>query len=180
MDDALKKVLTTLGGAGALAIAGALGAYFEGTGPTQRNPTTGELFYVPYRDSGGILTVCRGVTGPDIVDKKRYSEGECEALEGAHYAVAEASARRMFPGYASYNEWQQAALLDWLYNLGENRMTWESTLRRKFNAGDVDGGCDELVRWVNGRVRGRLTRLTGLVNRREATRELCKNWSTTK
>lgn len=178
MDGALRKTLLTLGGGGALAIAAAFGAYFEGTGPTQRNPKTGELFYVPYRDSGGILTVCRGVTGADIVDKKRYSEEECIALERKHYAGAEASARRMFTGYDGYNEWRQAALIDWVYNLGENQMTWNSTLRRKFNSGDVDGGCDELVRWVNGRVKGKLTRLPGLVYRREAAQDLCKNWST--
>lgn len=176
MQEGLKKKLLTMGGAGALAIAAALGAYFEGTGPTQRDRKTGELFYVPYRDTGGILTVCRGVTGAGVIESKRYSEAECAVLEARHYAIAEASARRMFPAYNSYNEWQQAALLDWLYNLGENKMTWDSTLRAKFNRGDVDGGCDELVRWVNGRVKGKLIKLQGLVNRRETTQEICKDW----
>ena len=178
MENGLRKKLLTMGGAGALAIAAALGAYFEGTGPTQKDLKTGELFYVPYKDTGGVWTVCRGVTGVDVLPSRRYSEAECAVLESKHYLSAEKAARKLFPAYPTYNEWQQAALLDWLYNLGVNDATINSTLRAKFNRGDIDGGCDELVRWVNGRVKGKLTRLQGLVNRREATQEICKDWGT--
>ena len=70
----------------------------------------------------------------------------------------------------------QAALIDWLYNLGENPATVNSTLRAKFNRGDIDGGCRELTKWVKGRVNGQLVTLNGLLDRRETTQELCLSW----
>lgn len=175
MKEFLKKRLLAVAGGGALVIAGVLGSYYEGTGPTQRT-ASGALIYLSYRDTGGIWTVCHGVTGPMVGPLSRYTEAECAGMERKHYASAERAARRLFTDYDRYNEWQQAALIDWLYNLGEGPATVNSTLRRKFNAGDVDGGCRELVKWVNGRVKGQLVRLPGLVDRREATAELCLKW----
>lgn len=175
MNPILRKRLLAVSGAGAIAIAGVLGKWYEGTGPTQRQ-ASGEVIYSPYRDPVGIWTVCHGITGSAVIPSKRYTEAECTALERIHYVSAERAARRMFPAYASYNEWVQAALLDWLYNLGEGSATANSTLRAKFNSGDVDGGCRELVKWVNGRVKGKLTRLPGLVDRRDATQEICLKW----
>ena len=175
MNPILRKRLLAASGAGAVVIAGILGAWYEGTGPTQKH-ASGEVLYIPYKDPVGIWTVCRGVTGSAVVSSKRYTEAECVALERKHYASAEQAARRLFPGYASYSEWTQAALLDWLYNTGENDATVNSTLRRKFNSGDIDGGCRELVRWVNGRVKGQLVKLAGLVDRRDATQEICLKW----
>lgn len=178
MNPVLRKRLIAVAGTGAIAIAGVLGKWYEGTGPTQKQ-ANGTVLYIPYRDTGNIWTVCRGVTGSAVIPSKRYTEAECVAMERVHYAAAERAARRLFPFYAGYNEWQQAALLDWLYNVGENSATVNSTLRRKLNAGDVDGGCQELVKWVNGRVKGKLTRLPGLVDRRDATQEICLKWGRT-
>lgn len=175
MKEFLKKRLLAVAGCGALAIAGVLGSHYEGTGPTQRL-ANGERVYLPYRDPVGIWTVCRGVTGPDVVAARQYTEAQCASMERHHYIQAEAAARRLFPDYAKYNEWQQAALIDWLYNVGAGPAATNSTLRRKFNAGDVDGGCRELVRWVNGRVKGQLVKLPGLVDRRGATEEICLKW----
>ena len=36
--------------------------------------------YVAYRDVVGVLTVCDGHTGADIISSKRYSDAECNAL----------------------------------------------------------------------------------------------------
>lgn len=175
MKELLKKHLLAVAGCSALTIAGVLGKYYEGTGPTQKQ-ASGELMYVAYRDTGNIWTVCHGVTGAHIVKGSKFTAAQCAVMEQQHYASAEKSARRLFKHYDSYNKWQQAALIDWLYNLGEGPGTVNSTLRRKFNSGDIDGGCRELVKWVNGRVNGKLVRLPGLVDRREATKELCLKW----
>lgn len=56
-----------------------------------------------------------------------------------------------------------AALLDFTYNLGPARLK-ASTLRRRVNAGDLDGAKVELAKWVRGG--GRV--LPGLVRRRAA------------
>lgn len=36
--------------------------------------------YEPYRDVAGVLTVCYGHTGVDIVPGKRYTQAECKAI----------------------------------------------------------------------------------------------------
>ncbi len=56
-----------------------------------------------------------------------------------------------------------AAIADFAYNLGLGRLR-ASTLRRKINAGDIDGAVIELKKWVRGG--GRV--LPGLVARRAA------------
>ncbi|WP_375708228.1 glycoside hydrolase family protein [Delftia acidovorans] len=44
------------------------------------------------------------------------------------------------------------------------------------NAGQLDAACQQMPRWVYGTVNGVPTRLPGLVDRRDATRELCAQW----
>lgn len=175
MNPTLRNRLIVAGGAGALAIAGVLQDWYEGRGPTIKQ-AGGTVLSVPYKDTGGIWTVCRGVTGPEVIPSRRYTAAECGALERKHLAIAEIAARRYIVGFDQLNMWQQAALIDWFYNLGANDATLNSTLRRKFNAGDIEGGCNELARWVNGRVKGQLVKLPGLVDRRGAEAELCLNW----
>ncbi|EPG7577673.1 glycoside hydrolase family protein [Providencia rettgeri] len=55
-------------GAGASAIVLTVIAHFEG------------VRYEPYKDVGGVLTVCYGHTGIDIVPNKVYSKEECNEL----------------------------------------------------------------------------------------------------
>ncbi|QNK68446.1 lysozyme [Variovorax sp. PAMC26660] len=176
MNGALRSRLLAVAGASALAIAATLGDWYEGTGPTVKQPS-GAVLYKPYPDSGGIWTVCRGVTGAKDVDPSRlYTEAECKALETKHLKIAEAAARRHIAGYDQLNKWQQAALIDWFYNLGATPATTQSTLVAKFARGDIDDGCRELSRWVKSRVRGELVTLNGLVDRRGAEAELCLDW----
>jgi lysozyme len=63
----------------------------------------------------------------------------------------------------------EAILADFAYNLGATRLAG-STLRRKINAGDLQGARVELRKWV--RAGGRI--LPGLVLRREAEAALLK------
>ncbi|MDQ8046834.1 MAG: lysozyme [Patulibacter sp.] len=175
MNPTLRNRLLVASVGGALAIAGVLRNWYEGTGPTEKT-AAGATVFVPYKDTGGIWTVCHGVTGAEVVPGKRYTEAECADLDGKHLAIAEAAARRYINSFDRLNKWQQAALIDWFYNLGVNDATLNSTLRRKFNRGDIVGGCDELSKWVNGRVKGQLVKLPGLVDRRATTEELCLNW----
>ena len=69
---------------------------------------------------------------------------------------------RLCPGVAG-NERLFNALVDFCYNLGVGRLQ-TSTLRRKVNAGDLDGAKEQLMLWVRGG--GRV--LPGLVKRRAA------------
>lgn len=168
----LRNRLLAAAAGGAIGIAAVLGDWYEGTGPTVRQPD-GTVLHKPYLDPVGIRTVCRGITGKDVIRDKLYTAAECGALERKHLEIAEAAARRHIQGYDQLSKWARAALIDWFYNLGENDATIASTLVAKFNRGDVDGGCRQLTQWVKGRVNGQLMTLAGLVDRRGAETELC-------
>ncbi len=157
---ALRTRLAKVTGASAIVIAGVMASYFEGR------------VHTVYLDPVGIPTVCDGITGPDVVWGKTYTDAECDALLHKHLAVAEQGARKVLPLYATYNKWRQASLIDFTYNAGVGNLA-SSTMAKRFNAKDEVGGCMELVKWVKARKNGILITLKGLVTRRGAEEELC-------
>ncbi|MGO4402188.1 lysozyme [Achromobacter sp. PAB15] len=160
ISDSLKRKLMAAASAGSIAIAGVLVSHFE----------PGKIRGKPYIDPVGVLTVCDGHTGPDIDPKRIYTDSECDAWRDADLAIADRAVRRLIT--VPLNDWQRAALIDFTYNLGAGNLA-ESTMRRKFNAGDYAGACAELDRWVKGRVGGVLVTLPGLVTRREVDTWVC-------
>lgn len=118
-----------------------------------------------YLDPIGIPTICYGhIQGVQIGDVKTVKE--CETLlngEMMHYLQG---VRRMATVNISPEE--LAAYTSFSYNVGLDAFR-RSTLLSKLNAGDRVGACDQLMRWVYAGGR----KLQGLVNRREAERELC-------
>lgn len=137
----------------AVAIAASMAMGFEGNVPT------------PYRDVGGVLTVCYGHTGS--VESRKYPDAECQALLKQDMAEANAAVHRCIAKPMTMG--QESALTDAAYNIGP-AIVCGSTLQRKANAGDWAGACAELSRWVNAGGR----RLEGLVRRRAAERALCE------
>jgi len=123
--------------------------------------------HVPYLDAVGVLTVCYGHTGPDIVPGKRYSQAECDALLAADMAIARGHVNRCLPmpKLAHVEE----ALTSAAFNLGA-QIVCGSTLQRKALANDWPGACAELSRWNRGG--GRVLR--GLTLRRADERALCE------
>lgn len=169
MNEILRSRLTRAAAGGTLAIAAVLQSHFESS---NKRPL------VPYRDPANIWTVCHGITGPEVVPSKTYTTAECEALERKHLAIAEMAARRQIVVYDRLNRFQQAALVDFTYNVGEPGLAG-STMRRLFNSGQTDAGCRELIKWVKSRVNGTLITLDGLVDRRSVEMELCLSWGRT-
>lgn len=130
------------------------------------------LRQVAYLDPPGILTVCRGHTGSDVVASRRYSLAECDALLNADMRIAVEAVDRCVPGLP---EPVLAAFADAAFNLGPtiacNRTA--STAARLLAAGDLRGACDQLPRWNKARLAGVLVELPGLTKRRAAERDLC-------
>lgn len=133
--------------------------------------------FTPYRDTGGIWTVCRGITGAAVRPSKTYTETECKQLEIAFYQRIEREAKSLYTHWNSYNPWVQSSLLDMIYNLGSGQVR-SSTHRKLANAGDLTGACQQMTRWVYGRLAstGQKVQLAGLVKRRTTSAELCADW----
>lgn len=146
-----------------------LGSHFESGGRHIGKP------YVDRLGKGQPLTVCDGVTGPDVVAGRYYTAEDCHRLELPRYLQAERDAKRLFVHWGTYNVWVRASILDMIYNLGAQAVA-DSSMRRLANAGDLVGACAQMPRWVYGTVAGQRTKLPGLVERRDTTRELCAEW----
>ncbi|EEC0863869.1 lysozyme [Salmonella enterica subsp. enterica] len=153
-----KKVKALLaGGAGAIAIAAAMLGGHDGLEGRR---------YEPYPDVAGVLTVCDGHTGKDIVSGKYYTDAECDALLNQDLARVKAQVDPLIK--VSIPESERASLYSFAYNVGTGAFAG-STLLKKLNAGDRAGACNELKRWTYAGGK----QWKGLVTRREIEREVC-------
>lgn len=146
-----------------------LGAHFESSGRHIGTP------YVDRLGRGQPLTVCNGITGPEVVAGRQYSREDCTRLELPRYREAEKHAKARLRHWETYNAWVRASFIDMVFNLGPSALDG-TTIQRLANAGDLAGACAQMPRWVYGTVAGQRTRLPGLVDRRDTTRELCAEW----
>lgn len=121
--------------------------------------------HVAYLDPVGVPTACFGMT-KGVQLGQVYTDAECEEhlMEQVVWFQRQVRARVDVP----LNEGELAAYTSFAYNVGINAFE-TSTLRRKLNAGDRVGACNELSRWVYAKG----VKLPGLVNRREVERQIC-------
>lgn len=120
---------------------------------------------VPYKDVAGIWTngfgnthdATKTVTVPEALDQLEKNARD-----------AENSVKRCITRPLTQNQYD--SFVSFTYNVG-GRAFCQSTLVRKFNAGDTIGACNELPRW--NRAGGKVVK--GLVLRREKERQLCLN-----
>uniref|UniRef100_A0A3B0MGF4 Lysozyme n=1 Tax=Arsenophonus endosymbiont of Trialeurodes vaporariorum TaxID=235567 RepID=A0A3B0MGF4_9GAMM len=156
MHTSLRKRLIAATAGGTVAIAAVLIQWHEGKR------------YKPYRDGGGVLTVCHGHTGKNVTPGKIYSEEQCNELMKRDLQVARSTVEHYVT--VPLSDLQKAALTSFVYNIGSGAFA-NSTLLKKLNAGDIHGACDQMRRWKydEGKVSN------GLINRREVERELCLN-----
>lgn len=149
-------------GAATAAIAAALliAAPFIGKWEGKRND--------PYKDIAGIPTVCYGETR---VTMRHYSDEECtEMLNKAVKAFAE-PVLKLTPTLST-KPYALAAATSLSYNIGIGAYS-TSTARKRFNSGNIAGGCSALKFWDKARVKGKLTTVKGLQNRRADEYKLC-------
>lgn len=129
-----------------------------------------------YRDGSGVWTNCRGNT--HNVDPKRVmTRAECAKIDARNLREAERIVDRLV--VVPMSAPRKASVISFgAYNIGPTKLAG-STFLRKLNAGDENGVCDEVKRWIFDR--GRDCRLTkgqadgcyGQVVRREMEAELC-------
>lgn len=118
----------------------------------------------PYQDIVGVWTVCYGETR---VEMRSYTDAECEAmLADAVGEFGEAVLDRN-PNLADHPH-ALAAATSLSFNIGQAAYS-RSTAARRFDAGDIAGGCEAMT-WFN-RAGGQVVR--GLQRRRAAEYALC-------
>ena len=124
----------------------------------------------PYMDIAGIPTVCSGITGPDVVLGKTYSNRECRNLLEKHIQI-HANYVQDAVTYPIAPE-TMAALISFSYNVGGSAMR-KSTAVKLINQGKIEQGCKALGMWNKARINGKLKVVKGLVNRRNEEIKLC-------
>ncbi len=150
----LKQKVTAVASAGAVSIALTVIGYFEG------------VRYEPYRDVAGILTVCYGHTGNDIIQGKTYTQQECDELLQKDFIRTQQQVDILVK--VPVDDKTKASLYSFTFNVGTSAFA-RSTLLKKLNVGDQYGACEEMKRWVYAG--GSVWR--GLVSRRDAESALC-------
>lgn len=155
----------------AVKIAMVMGSYYESSGKHIGTP------YIDRNGRGQPLTVCNGVTGAGVVPGKYYTPSDCFTLEKARYIQTERAIAPLLTHWDRYDPFVQATFIDFGWNKPLASFV-TSTMRRKANAGDIEGACRENPRWNKGTVKGVLTVLPGLQIRGDANDEICRQWRT--
>lgn len=150
-----KIKIMAAGGASALMMALAVIQPFEG------------VKYKPYYDVAGVLTVCYGHTGSDIIKSKTYTDAECKQLLNKDLAKVKRQIDPMIT--VAIPETTRAALYSFTYNVGVGAFS-RSTLLERLNSSDLLGACSELRRWVYAGGK----KWKGLITRRQIEEEVCR------
>lgn len=125
----------------------------------------------PYKDVGGVLSVCNGHTGRDIVVKD-YSTTECKALTDADVKDAANAVLKVTPGLDKRPS-LLAATISFTYNLGNGTYA-KSSVARDFKAGQYKLGCTDMLKYT---FIGK-TYSQGLANRRDREYKICMKGAT--
>jgi len=115
----------------------------------------------PYKDEGGKLTIGYGHLIKLGEKFTVLTQAQANDLLSKDVSIAEAGVRRRVKAELTDN--QYAAIVCWVFNLGEANLV-QSTLLTKLNAGDFDEVPGEILRWH--RVGKKPSR--GLIRRRAA------------
>ena len=122
-----------------------------------------------YYDPPGILTVCYGHTGADVIANVKYSLDNCKAMLTADMMEAVNAVEKCHPNLP---ENVHAAFADAVFNIGP-KVACNSTASKYLAVGDYEAACKELPRWNKTTIAGVLVPLPGLTKRRNAEMALC-------
>ena len=123
---------------------------------------------IAYRDPVGIPTVCFGETrGVKMGDQ--YTTQQCKDMLGKRLVEFEDGINKCLKNPGLIPDGAYIASISFAYNVGVQAFC-NSTLKRKLDAGDIKGACNELPKWVYARVH---IYLPGLAKRRAAERAIC-------
>lgn len=120
---------------------------------------------IAYRDPVGIPTACFGET-KNIRMGMKFTMEECNGMLLDSLVIADDGVGKC--AHVPMPDTRRAAFISFTYNAGVANFC-HSTMVKKLNAGDTIGACNEMPKWVYAHG----IKLPGLVNRRNAERDLC-------
>jgi lysozyme len=130
----------------------------------------------PYRDVGGVWTVCAGVTGSRVNPRHLYSPEECRQINSL--TIAEHAERALPCVRVPMSDSRKVGLVVFSYNVGPGAFCG-SSLAHRLNVRDPRA-CEEITEhWykAGGRdCRIRSNNCYGLIDRRKIERALCEGY----
>lgn len=165
-DELVKRVIAYLLAGGTAA--GGLGIYLA---EREGNMLTA------YKDAGGVVTICAGITRINNKPVKmgtKLTEQECQFLneKEAEKSIAWVQKNIKYP----LTDAQMVGIASFCpYNIGVGKC-YNSTFFKMINAGNLEGACDQIPRWVYDGGKDcniRSNNCYGQVQRRQQERELC-------
>lgn len=130
------------------------------------------MYTTPYLDPVGLKTMCVGhlATKKDVV-KKSYTVDECIDMFVKDFIAHKEQLDKMVK-VPWRSEWMYGASIDFTFHQGQTSVR-ASTHIKDLNAMRYDKACEELTRWVFGRVNGVMTKMPGLVIRATKRYQYC-------
>ena len=122
--------------------------------------------YSSYSDLAGVLTVCQGYTGKDIVRGLKYTPAQCNAFLKKELLVHSQAVLKCTNVPLTLNQYYAFTLFT--YNVGTAAYC-NSSLVKKLNLGNYQGACDGLLKWTYAKGK----HVNGLYNRRVYERQMC-------
>lgn len=165
------KRFATIGRITGLSVAASIVFYFAA-------PHEGRINVAYWDAAGAVWTICEGHTS-GVKQGDKATDAECDEFKKQDIAAAEAAYDRLVG--VEHPPQVKAAVVDFIFNVGSGNFAG-STMRKKLNAGDRVGACEEFRRWVyagrlpNGQKRDCRVHTKvcgGIVTRRENERALC-------
>lgn len=156
----LKTRVISVAVGGAIAIAVPLISQLEG------------VKYTPYIDIAGIPTVCAGITGPDVIMGKTYTQRECDNLLMKHLTstknYVDSRVKVRIP------DTMRASFYSLAFNIGIGSFGKSSVLREA-NAGNLWKSCEHIKDWkfYTDPKTGKKKVSKGLMNRRQTEYSYC-------
>lgn len=134
--------------------------------------------YRPYYDQAGVLTACKGITGPDVVKGRWYTPAECDALETRYVDRMNARMGHCIGNGLNLKEW--VAWGHFTYNVGTPTFC-NSTAAKLLREGKPFQACQQMKKWVYitkpgiGKVNCRLKehKCGGIPKRRDYEYQMC-------
>lgn len=131
----------------------------------------GKQYLKAYPDVVGVWTICDGET-------LGVKKGDTETAAGCKLRLDKRIAQDFAPPVLACapgligKPYPTAASISLAYNIGVSAFCGSTAVKR-FNAGDIKGGCDAFLSWKMATQNGKKVVVQGLLNRRNAERTIC-------